>query len=110
MMFVVARIWPADAGAPPADGNLEIQSTSKTADAAMSLAEAAVTRTQPPRKRKAMDLTYCEYNLSTMKDSKGGFLYEEEPAEAAPAAAAPKPAAGKRKERESGRMVDPSMR
>ncbi|KAJ3154080.1 hypothetical protein HDU86_005005 [Geranomyces michiganensis] len=29
------------------------------------------------RKRKAIDLTYCEYNLSTMKDSKGGFLHED---------------------------------
>ncbi|KAI9106128.1 XPA protein C-terminus-domain-containing protein [Phlyctochytrium arcticum] len=31
------------------------------------------------RKRKAIDLNYCEYNLSTMKDSRGGFLFEEQP-------------------------------
>ncbi|KAI8822445.1 XPA protein C-terminus-domain-containing protein [Fimicolochytrium jonesii] len=30
------------------------------------------------RKKRAIDLTYCEYNLSTMKDTKGGFLYEEQ--------------------------------
>ncbi|TPX62375.1 hypothetical protein PhCBS80983_g00500 [Powellomyces hirtus] len=34
--------------------------------------------TSMQRKRRAIDLTYCEYNLSTMKDTKGGFLYEEQ--------------------------------
>ncbi|KAH6567418.1 hypothetical protein BASA50_011357 [Batrachochytrium salamandrivorans] len=29
------------------------------------------------RKRRAIDLTYCEYNLTTMKDTKGGFIIEE---------------------------------
>ncbi|KAJ3023362.1 hypothetical protein HKX48_003473 [Thoreauomyces humboldtii] len=30
------------------------------------------------RKRKAIDLTYCEFDLSTMKDTRGGFLYQEQ--------------------------------
>lgn len=30
------------------------------------------------RKRKEIDLTYCDYNFTTMKDSRGGFLIEEE--------------------------------
>ncbi|KAJ3416723.1 hypothetical protein HDV05_000553, partial [Chytridiales sp. JEL 0842] len=29
------------------------------------------------RKRAQIDLNYCEYNFSTMKDTKGGFLIEE---------------------------------
>jgi DNA-repair protein complementing XP-A cells len=29
------------------------------------------------RKRAEIDLSYCEYNFSTMKDTKGGFLIEE---------------------------------
>ncbi|KAI8812337.1 XPA protein C-terminus-domain-containing protein [Cladochytrium replicatum] len=27
--------------------------------------------------KRTIDLTYCEYNLSTMQDSRGGFIYEE---------------------------------
>ncbi|KAI9008323.1 XPA protein C-terminus-domain-containing protein, partial [Gaertneriomyces semiglobifer] len=35
--------------------------------------------TSGSRKRRAIDLTYCEYNLSTMKDTKGGFILEDQP-------------------------------
>ncbi|KAI9342771.1 hydrophilic protein [Zopfochytrium polystomum] len=36
--------------------------------------------TQMQRKRRAeMDLTYCEYNLSTMRDTRGGFIVDEQP-------------------------------
>ncbi|KAJ3287636.1 hypothetical protein HK104_008502 [Borealophlyctis nickersoniae] len=30
------------------------------------------------RKKRAIDLNYCEYNFSTMKDTKGGFIVEEQ--------------------------------
>ncbi|KAJ3175304.1 hypothetical protein HK101_010699 [Irineochytrium annulatum] len=43
------------------------------------------------RKRAEMDLTYCDYNLSTMHDSKGGFIRTEEPAEKKPKPAVKEP-------------------
>ncbi|KAJ3037890.1 hypothetical protein HDV00_001234 [Rhizophlyctis rosea] len=30
------------------------------------------------RKKRVIDLNYCEYNFSTMKDTKGGFILEEQ--------------------------------
>ncbi|KND02942.1 DNA repair protein [Spizellomyces punctatus DAOM BR117] len=39
-------------------------------------AEAKPTAVQ--RKRRAIDLNYCEYNFATMKDTKGGFILEEQ--------------------------------
>ncbi|TPX63477.1 hypothetical protein SpCBS45565_g06556 [Spizellomyces sp. 'palustris'] len=39
-------------------------------------AEAKPTAVQ--RKRRGIDLNYCEYNFATMKDTKGGFILEEQ--------------------------------
>ncbi|KAJ3087370.1 hypothetical protein HK102_011240 [Quaeritorhiza haematococci] len=35
-------------------------------------------------KRRKRALQYCEYNLSTMRNSKGGFLFEDQPEEPDP--------------------------
>lgn len=34
---------------------------------------------QRPNALKKMDLKYCDYDLSKMKDQKGGFILEEQP-------------------------------
>ncbi|KAJ8327321.1 DNA repair protein rad14 [Batrachochytrium dendrobatidis] len=53
------------------NGSIPVSTHTRSGELAPSSALPAHTR-----KKKALDLTYCEFNLGTLKDTKGGFLPE----------------------------------
>ena len=62
--------------------SLGMQIPSKSASSQITPSHPTPPQQTNMRKKRAaveMDLNYCEYNLSTMVDSKGGFLVEESP-------------------------------